>query len=348
LTERNEKVRILLLQLKRIGDAILTAPAVSALRFALPDARIELVLHGPTCQLAPMFHRVDKVWCYEQRRMNVRLWGSVVTGGYDAVLDFTGSDRSRLQSLLSRSGCRVAYDRDIPERGWGRHAATKRVGASVRNLSTVEYHLALVGGYLEGMGLAMPEAIPGPYLQVPQGVVLGALPSRYAVVHPGTARDEKFWPVERWVEVIDELVVGYSLPVVLTGSADEREQVYLSKLREYLSGLSAEVREVVTDMSGKLSLLETAAVIGGARVLLSVDSAAMHLGAQFAVPQIALFGPTNPFHWAPRHADARILLASAPRGAIEVDACLPRHEKAAMEAISVGSVEAVLAELLET
>ena len=44
-------MRILVLQLKRIGDAILTAPSMGALRAALPDADISLVLTGAAATL---------------------------------------------------------------------------------------------------------------------------------------------------------------------------------------------------------------------------------------------------------------------------------------------------------
>jgi hypothetical protein len=51
----------------------------------------------------------------------------------------------------------------------------------------------------------------------------------------------------------------------------------------------------VHDLSGTLTLLQLAAVIARARLVLSVDSAAMHLAAMARRPQVALFGPTNPF-----------------------------------------------------
>ena len=46
----------------------------------------------------------------------------------------------------------------------------------------------------------------------------------------------------------------------------------------------------------------------------TVDTAAMHVAAAFQVPQVALFGPTNPFHWAPRHPRAIVLQSGVPEG----------------------------------
>ena len=61
------------------------------------------------------------------------------------------------------------------------------------------------------------------------------------------------------------------------------------------------------DFTGRTDLLTLASLIRRAQVLLSVDSTAMHLGAAFETPQVALFGETNPFHWRPRHPKARVL-----------------------------------------
>jgi ADP-heptose:LPS heptosyltransferase len=54
-------------------------------------------------------------------------------------------------------------------------------------------------------------------------------------------------------------------------------------------------------------LLTLAALIEKARLLVTVDSAPLHLAAATRTPQVALFGPTNPFHWRPRNSPALIL-----------------------------------------
>ena len=46
--------RILVLQMKRIGDAVLTAPALALLRQAAPEARVTLVLSGVSGELGPL------------------------------------------------------------------------------------------------------------------------------------------------------------------------------------------------------------------------------------------------------------------------------------------------------
>ena len=97
----------------------------------------------------------------------------------------------------------------------------------------------------------------------------------------------------------------------------------------------------VADLSGRLNLLQLAEVIRRARLVVSVDSAAMHLAAMEERPQVALFGPTNPFHWGPRHDQARVLLAGS--GGAEWQ---PRHEPAPMSRLSTATVRAAIDSLL--
>ena len=316
-------MRVLCLQLKRIGDAILTAPALAALREAHPRARLTLVLHGPSGGLGPAFAAADEVIVYAPGRANLGLWGRVVSGGWSACYDFTGTDRSAVMARMSRADRVVGYRRFVEKRAWRAHGYTELSDASVRDLHTVDFHLALTGRPSPATtGFELPQSGVEPVYGLPAG--------DFAVVHPGTARREKFWPAERWAEVIRHLPI----PVVLTGASDPEEWEHLDAIRRALGSRA----ERVTDLTGRLTLLQLAAVIAQSRLVLSVDSAAMHLAAMARRPQVALFGPTNPFHWRPRHAGASVLLA----GGAPADSVGPRHVAAPMDALSTAVVLAAI------
>jgi ADP-heptose:LPS heptosyltransferase len=152
--------------------------------------------------------------------------------------------------------------------------------------------------------------------------------SSYAVVHPGTAREEKSWNAAQWVEVITCIQHELGLPVILTGSGDGWEHAHLRDIQKRL-------HVPVLDLSNQLSLSELAALIHGCSLMVGVDSMAMHLAAVFERPQVALFGPTNPFHWRPRHDRALVLTSSSPQPLRDYD---PRMEKGEVKLISTDSV----------
>lgn len=298
--------RILIIQLKRIGDLILTAPALTALRSALPDAELVLVTSANVAELARCIPAVDRVIPYRTHAMNMEVWTSAIAGPWDACLDFTGTDRSALLTTFSHARRRMGFAK-FANNKLRRMAFTDLCTASVRELHTVDFQLALVTQFL---GNEPPVLNAGSSIQIPAAVQstaqakLAALgvTGHYAMIHPGTAKGEKFWITSRWAEVVAHIHRDHHLSVVLTGSMDGLEKSHIAELKKCLQA-------PVADLTGKLSMVELAALISECDLMLGVDSMAMHLAAMFGRPQVALFGPTNPFHWRPRHAHAAVLLA---------------------------------------
>ncbi len=120
----------------------------------------------------------------------------------------------------------------------------------------------------------------------------------FVILHPGSARSEKFWMASRWAEVANQEGIRF----VLTGGKSRMEQDHIARIKSHL-------QRPVLDLSGQLDLLTLAALIARARLLVTIDSAPMHLAAALGTPQVALFGPTNPYHWRPRTSPTLVLRA---------------------------------------
>ncbi|MGZ4983356.1 MAG: glycosyltransferase family 9 protein, partial [Chthoniobacterales bacterium] len=99
------------------------------------------------------------------------------------------------------------------------------------------------------------------------------------------------------------------------------------------------------DLSRKVDLLTLAAVIKHARLVVTIDSAPVHLAAATQTPQVALFGPTNPLHWHPRFTPAVILQAGE---AAPVTQFSPNQKSAPMNLISTQAVIDAMDALLAT
>ncbi len=333
--------RILVLQMKRIGDLILTAPALAALRSRFPAAEIGLVADAASSELAACLPGVNHVLTYRRARPNTAAWAATACAEWDACLDFTGNDRSALLTRLSGAKLRAGYERFSD--GLRCLAYTRLCTASVRDLHTVDFHLALVSE-MTGQPCSARD-LPPAKLNLPATAVTRArewlrdLPSGapLAVIHPGTARREKFWPAERWMAVIDSLhQLGCAIAMTGTGAGLEAEDV--DWIRHHTTA-------PLLDLTGKLSLVETAAVISQARLAVGVDSMAMHLAALWQVPQIVLFGPTNPFHWRPLHDQAVVL---TPDQETPVAIFEPRTSGGDMERLPASAVIDAAERLLES
>ena len=259
--------KILTLQLKRIGDVILTLPALAWLRRSHSEAEVAVVLVDGCAALVPLLPPGVRPLLYRRGRLNAGVWREIVVSKYSACYDFTGSDRSTLMARLSRASDTVGYRKAIdkvPRRG----TVFNRVcEAKVRDHHTIDYHLALVGA--NESEIEFRPDIPAETIAAVDGVLgTGEVEDGFVVVHPGTARDEKYWPADRWAAVIDYLS-GEGYQVVLTGSPDARE-------RRHLAAVKSAAQTDVIDLSGKVDLVGLTELLRRSRLVLGVDSAAMH------------------------------------------------------------------------
>ena len=334
-------MKVLALQLKRIGDVILTTPALTAL--AERGDRVSLIVDSGCRSLLPAISGVDEKLVHKKRSSNLPLWRRLRAGGWDVVLDFTGSDRSALMSWVSRGPRRIAFDA-VRRRWWKRVIYQEYVDSPVRLSHTCDHYLALAGA----VGVERP-ANPQPSLHLPPEAHAsaakllegGGIRGGYVVIHPGTARPEKYWLVERWVEIVAG-ICEKGEHVAMTCGPDAHEQ-------HHVRAIMLEASKRTHGMAGKIGLinppdlLALAAVIEKAHLVLSCDTAVVHLAAAFQKPQITLFGPTNPFHWRPRHEQAIVLSAACPEAPLT--AFQPKMKGAPMEHLPLPLVKESLSRL---
>jgi predicted lipopolysaccharide heptosyltransferase III len=322
-------LKILLLQLKRIGDLILTTPAIAALSQSFPDAHLTLVVSNECAQLLPAISNVDRILIARRNLRDLGGFSSIACKKFDYCIDFTRNDRSAFLTLLSGARRRIASYRVRDQSKIRARLYTDLVGIRVGDRHTVDYNLAL----LEPLGVHATSI--SPELNLPQTAHKNAdalrrdwkITRRYLILHPGSARREKLWEPERWAEVVDGFK-NKDLDFVLTSGPAADEQSHVAAITKL-------AHKQTIDLSAKTDLLTLAALIAGAELLVTVDSAPMHLAAATRTPQVILFGPTNPFHWRPRQSPALILQG---KSGVPMTDFVPFRPRFAMSEISTKSV----------
>jgi predicted lipopolysaccharide heptosyltransferase III len=312
-------VNILLLQLKRIGDLMLTTPAIAALRAEFPEANLTLAVAGKCEELLPAITDASHAVVVQRGILDVATSLAIARAKFDHCVDFTRTDRSAFLTLLSGARTRVVARRIRSVSKIRALFYNEFVIARLRDMHTVDYNLALL------QPLGIHDASRALRLNLPQEACEKANALRrehrigdaFVIFHPGSARAEKCWETQRWAEVIGHTRENKDFDLVLTGGTGRLEQAHLAEIKSKL-------RQPVIDLSGKTDLLTLAALIGGARLLVTVDSAPMHLAAATRTPQVILFGPTNPFHWRPRESQALILQGASMSPVIEFASKQPR------------------------
>jgi len=296
-------MNILLIQLKRIGDLILTTPAIAALRDKFPRASISLVVSPAVKELLPAITGIDKIFEVRGKTDDALDWIALSLGKFDYCLDFTRNDRSSFLTFLSGARKRITSDHPKLRTKLRARSYNEFVEAPVGLLHTIDYHLALlkplgIENPSRAIRLELPEEAETKADQLLRAAKVG---HDFVCFHPGSARAEKFWEPNRWAEVIDHCARETGMPCVLTGGRSSIEQAQIAAIK-------AASKSDPIDLSGKTNLLILAALVRKARLLVTVDSAPMHFAAAWDTPQVVLFGPTNPFHWHPRSESAIVLL----------------------------------------
>lgn len=320
--------RIFALQLKNLGELLLTTPALAALKQNDPEAHVTLAVDSTCRELLPALDFIDESIVFSRKDGNRAFWRKLIFASFDICLDFTGNDRSAICSILSKSHQRITFEQAGKSQLRPIFYNTF-VDSPARECHVVDHYLHL----LRPLKIAAPRE-PAVSLNLPEWAgkkaqqLLGEmkLNEPYVLLYPGAARPEKYWLADRWAEVVDYCATELKLPCIVAGTGDAYES-------EHIAGIKPKAG--FHDLTGRADLLSLAALIRDARFLFSVDSTAMHLGAAFGTRQIALFGKTNPFHCRPRHGKAAVLQAGHSSASSEFT---PQFQTASMNEISTQQV----------
>jgi ADP-heptose:LPS heptosyltransferase len=255
---------------------------------------------------------------------------------FDCCIDFSRTDRSAVLTLLSGADKRVASSRIKHLTKLRRRLYNELVEQRMHDMHTIDYNLSLL------KPLGIHTVTPPVELNLPPAASEHAAAIRrqarineaFIVLHPGSARPEKFWEPDRWANIISHAITHLDCHAILTGGTSAQEKAHLAEIESRLPPPQSSPCSIV-DLSGKVDLLTLAALIAQARLIITVDTAPMHLAAAMRIPQVVLFGPTNPYHWYPRDSPALILQGDSP---LPVRKFVPKQPRLPMKLISTQAV----------
>lgn len=333
------KQRVLVVQLKRIGDVIVSLPLLDKLLQRGEEYEVELIIAEETQGMIPMLDKRLRVHVWKNGNGNWKFLHRLLGRAWSEVYDLTGTDRSAGIVLATGGEKRVGFVKW--RTGWKKLVYNMAVESLVREEHTVDHYLNLIRSSDASKNQKENE-ISIPRLRRPEGTeekqriaekishILGSnRHEKYAVLHVGTARSEKMWKEGGWVEVIHYLQERCFLKVILTGGGSAEEETQIQKLMDLAGGT-----ENLISANGVFTLQEFAELLAGAEILVGVDSSPSHLADALGVRQVVLYGPTNPFHWRPRGGMAKVVLA----GQGEVEEFFPYHERLDMQHIKTEDV----------
>lgn len=334
-TKRNRTVKndaFLFIRPGGIGDAVLLVPAVSALKRVFPKAIIDILAEKRNSAIFSMCPSVNRVYHYE----NLSELFAAICGHYDGVIDTEQWHRlSAVAARLTRAPMLIGFATNEREKIF-----THKIPYSQDDHEIDSFNRLIKP--LIGDATA---AVKPPFLTVPDAAqektdsILRPLQSRrFVAIFPGGSIRERQWGSVRFHAVARMLITrGYGIAVV----GDRKD---IESGREIVSGLANAL-----DICGKATLLETAAVLKNASLLITGDSGIMHIAYGLGTSTVSLFGPGIEMKWAPRGENHIVINKHLPCSPCTKFGYTPRCKRNAecMKLITPEEVFEKVMELLE-
>ncbi len=309
----------LLIRFSSLGDVVLVSAAAASIKKASPEAEIDILTkpeYAPVLRNNPDIRDVITSFSRKKR--------------YDYLIDIHNSLRSTLVKYCIPASKRLKYNK---------LSFSRRVFLFTgKRDSRLNEHV--IDRYLSPVKKSLPDAAfspPGIYLKKEELKEAGELVKvkDYLAISPCAKWKTKQWLPEKYTGLLVQIIKQLKKDVVLLGMKKNRESI--EKIRQG-TGL---LKKHVVNLAGQTDVRQLCAVIKNSSLLVSPDTAAMHIGWAVSTPVVAMFGPTvKEFGFQPVSDKVRIIekeLQCRPCSLHGSSSC--RHkDRACMKRIEVGDV----------
>ena len=293
---------ILVVRTDRIGDVLLTTPALAALRGAYPRAKIVMMIAPETYDIVGGNPCLDEIIVDDRKESHRGFFGFLKLVSmarkrkFDLAVVFHTKKRTNLACFLAGIPNRVGYRND--KFGFlltdGLYDSRPE-GAKHESEYCLDvlWHLGIAA---DGLAVHMPlksqsEDWAKTFLKDNNIAASDTL----IAVHPGASCVSKRWPAGSFAQLIDAIMTKKnSARVIMVGGPETK-----SIAGDVLSS----VKSHVIDLTGELSLTQLASLLKRCHVLVSNDSGPVHIAAAVGTPVVSIFGRNqaglSPVRWRP-------------------------------------------------
>jgi lipopolysaccharide heptosyltransferase II len=284
--------KILVIRLSSIGDIVLASPLLRGLRARFPSSRVDFVVRREYADLVRNNKNLNHVYEYDAETgfSGLRkLKNQLRTDRYDLVIDIHNSLRSRyLRCMLGANDVVVIHKRIFARTMLIR--MKKNFYRSV--VSVADRYIEPVQKYgieNDGKGLELFIADEIRAQGSAKMKKLGIQQSEMMIGFcPSAKHATKCWPLENFSELGIRLANEYNAKILLFGGqADTEKCIAIASAINDRTG-----KDRAIDLSGELSLLESAIAMEACSSIVTNDSGLMHIASAMKKKIVALFGPT--------------------------------------------------------
>ncbi len=282
--------RILVIQLRQLGDILLTTPVLKAIKRERPKAHLTFLSHGMGRLVLDQSPCVDEHFTYSDDFSKMQEWQLSKTlkeRRFDLVLDFMNNPRSAFYALRAggerwafRSARRPAYSHVVPK------------AATAEYIVREKFRLLEAAGFApadEKLVLPWFEAHTQPLMRMYAREARFREAPIKVILSPTHRREVRQWPLANYAELADRLTKEWGALVLwLHGPGEEA----------VVDEAMAHCRQP-TLKAPKTNFREMAALIGNVDLFVGNSNGPSHVAVAANICSLQLHGPTNAISWCP-------------------------------------------------
>lgn len=325
-----EKSKILFITLSNVGDVILSLPALDSLIAAYPKAEITVLCGRRAEGLFEGNFYIKKCIVYNNKNFfdRLKLLFELKKDKYELVVDLKNS---ALPLFLK-----------------ARHKTYPWFCAPQKTVHMKDRHLYKVSKFIRHPNLSKEPVflfrkslyISNEDRKVRDDILNEALISgrdKFIIIACGGRSHIKRWPSQKFAELAQRLIEELKAKIAIVGDKDDLESC---------SAVKSNIRYPVVDLCARTSLKELASFIERADLVISNDSAVMHLASYLDRPTLSIFGPTNDKKYGPWSSRSKIVRSNLFCSPCEMAQC-KLETLECMESIGVDEVYAAAKDLFQ-
>lgn len=282
---------ILLVRTDRIGELVLSVPAILAVRRHFLSAKITVVANPSSSEAIEGAPFIDSIINFDPKKDYTGFLGwlslfcLIKRSRFDLVIIFNPSKLFNILTFLACVPVRVGYDRKAGL------LLTHKIQDKkyLCDKHEIEYNLDLIGT----IGIKISDKNLYFPLDVSAEIEINDILKENNIeegdfliaIHPATSNPEKMWPPDRFAQICDKLSEEFKVKIVLVGGREEQMTS---------DDLKSKMRNAVLDLTGALSLKELGCLLRRCLFLISNDSGPVHISAAVGTPAIVFFGEKRP------------------------------------------------------
>lgn len=290
--------RILVTQLRRLGDVVLTTALLPDLRRAFPEAAVDFLVGDRAAPLLEHHPLIGERIIYD-RAGATRSWRAVRARRYDWVIDPQSSPRTAPLALVSGAPVRAGFG----VRGWG-WVYTHRLPRAGRPTEYVARErqrlLEMLGVQIApartSLSITLEERARGRALLESRGIQLSG-PIVALVLSAGESNKE--WPPEHFGALVQALAADGVRAVAFEMPGDAEKLARATAVSPRLVNVAT---PALRDFMGALIACD---------LLVSADTGPAHIATALGVSRVTIFGPEPPAAWTPADDSSVVTVRAA-------------------------------------